>query len=177
MGDTPGVDEVRAASLQDYWAPQFIGDPIRADEDFFWALDILNTIAEANAVQIYVTSSFRDSAAILEQAIVEPARTSNHLVGHAIDMNLKSANGFFDSQRLRRSNLPSLPSEIRDVIEGIRGNPILRWGGDFELEDPVHVDDNLNQRDKTQWLAKYRVLHPVVYAEGAVTPTTPNIGS
>lgn len=175
MDDTSGAGDANVVSLRDYWAPQFIGEPIRADEDFFWALDVLNTIAERRAVQIYVTSSFRKPDALLEDAVVEPARASNHLVGHAIDMNLKSASGFFESHDLQRSHLPSLPRAIRQVIQDIRAVPILRWGGDFTCEDPVHIDDNLSQRDAELWLSKFRVLHPVAYADGlaGTTPPTP----
>lgn len=173
MDGTSGAGDTKVVSLRDYRAPQFIGEPVRVDEDFFWALDVLNTIAERRAVQIYVTSSFRKPDAVLENAVVESARTSNHLIGHAIDMNLKSASGFFESHDLKRDNLPSLPAEIRQVIRDIRADPILRWGGDFTCEDPVHIDDNLNQRDAALWLAKFRVLHPIAYADGSMVSAPP----
>ncbi|MBW2725329.1 MAG: hypothetical protein JRE71_13160, partial [Deltaproteobacteria bacterium] len=68
MDGTSGAGDTKVVSLRDYWAPQFIGEPVRVDEDFFWALDVLNTIAERQAVQIYVTGSFRKPDALLEDA-------------------------------------------------------------------------------------------------------------
>jgi len=28
---------------------------------------------------------------------------------------------------------------------------VLRWGGDFNKEDPVHIDDELNRRNPHRW--------------------------
>ena len=33
----------------------------------------------------------------------------------------------------------------------IRDDSELRWGGDFSPEDPVHIDDGLNVRDRDRW--------------------------
>jgi hypothetical protein len=138
-----------------YLNTQFIGKEIRADRDFFPCLDRLNKYASDCDVEIFVTSSTREPGRSVSGAIVTPASRSNHLVGHAIDMNLKSQSGFFNSQLLKKDNLWNLPREIRAFIELVRADSELRWGGDFSKEDPVHIDDELNNRNLTLWEGKF----------------------
>ena len=134
-----------------YRNTRFIGAELRADADFFPSLDLLNQFATVCNLEIFVTSSTREPGRKVDGAIVKPATRSNHLVGHAIDMNLKSGNRLFNSKALKRSNLPNLPSEIRDFIGRVRAEGTLRWGGDFSAEDPVHIDDDLNGREPALW--------------------------
>ncbi|NIR32263.1 MAG: SH3 domain-containing protein [Gammaproteobacteria bacterium] len=140
--------------IRRYRNDRFIGEELRADLDFFSCLDRLNQFAGESDVEIFVTSSTREPERKVSGAIVPPASRSNHLVGHAVDMNLRSRNGFFNSGDLKRGNLPRLPAEIREFIEKIRQDPELRWGGDFTREDPVHIDDALNHRDRARWDSK-----------------------
>ncbi len=137
-----------------YHNVRFVGDEVRADADFFPLLDRLNDLASAAGVEIHVVSSFRDPDRAPSGAIVPPATRSNHFIGHAIDMNVKSPSGFFKSQKLKRANLAALPSEVRDFIQKVRNAPPLRWGGDFNPEDPVHIDDGLNGTDPARWQRK-----------------------
>jgi len=134
-----------------YTNSQFIGKELRADVDFIPHLDRLNQYALDCQVKIYVTSSVREPGRSVSGAIVPPASRSNHLVGHGIDMNLQSASGFFNSKKLKRSNFANLPAEIRDLINLVKGDSVLRWGGDFNPEDPVHIDDRLNRRNSARW--------------------------
>ena len=140
--------------LGPYHNVRFVGAEILADADFFPVLDRLNDFADAAGVEIHVTSSFRDPERAPSGAIVPPASRSNHFVGHAIDMNVKSGSGFFNSRALRRANLPALPGEVRNFIQQVRDAPDLRWGGDFNPEDPVHIDDGLNRTDPDRWQSK-----------------------
>jgi len=137
--------------IRTYVNSQFIGKELKADVDFMPHLDRLNQYAADCGVQIHVTSSAREPGRSVSGAIVKPAGRSNHLVGHAIDMNLKSASGFFNSTRLKRSNFDNLPNEIRDFLQRVRDDEVLRWGGDFNKEDPVHIDDELNRRNPDRW--------------------------
>jgi uncharacterized protein YgiM (DUF1202 family) len=141
-----------------YHNVRFVGKEVRADRDFLPSLDRLNDLAAACGVEIHVTSSFRDPDQSLSSAIVPPAKRSNHLVGHAIDMNVKSPSGFFNSAKLKRANLAALPSEVREFIQKVRDAPGLRWGGDFNPEDPVHIDDGLNLTDPDRWQSKFDSL-------------------
>ncbi len=140
--------------IRRYRNDRFEGKELRADVDFFPFLDRLNDFATRCGVHIHVTSSARDPGRDVHGAIVPPAGRSNHLVGHAIDMNLRSASGFFNSKALQRDALAQQPEEIRGFIDMVRADPELRWGGDFTREDPIHIDDALNHRFPAIWDAK-----------------------
>jgi Bacterial SH3 domain/D-alanyl-D-alanine carboxypeptidase len=141
-----------------YHNVRFVGDEILADADFLPSLDRVNDLAAACGVEIHVTSSFREPDRSPSGAIVPPAKRSNHFVGHAIDMNVKSPSGFFNSEKLRPAKLSALPAEVREFIQKVRDDPVLRWGGDFNPEDPVHIDDGLNKTDPARWQSKFDSL-------------------
>ena len=147
-------DELDECVIKTYTNTQFIGKEMRVDADFMPHLDRLNQYALDCQVKIYVTSSAREPGRSVSGAIVPPASRSNHLVGHAIDMNLQSASGFFNSSKLKKSNFTNLPGEISKLIGLIRDDEVLRWGGDFSPEDPVHIDDKLNHRNRDRWDSK-----------------------
>jgi hypothetical protein len=140
-----------ACDIRIYRNERFTGNELRADIDFFPLLDRLNGFAADCDVEIFVTSSTREPGRTVAGAIVPPATRSNHLVGHAIDMNVRCDGRLFDSQALKRDNLPNLPAAVREFIERVRADATLRWGGDFDPEDPVHFDDGLNRRDPALW--------------------------
>lgn len=67
-------------------------------------------------------------------------------MGHAIDMNLYEGKVLCNSKCLVHP-----PAELEGVkcfISSIRHDSSLRWGGEFHPEDPVHIDDGLNVRDR-----------------------------
>lgn len=153
--------DVLADSEQDecvikaYTNSQFIGKELRVDVDFMPHLDRLNQYALDCEVKFFITSSAREPGRSVTGAIVPPASRSNHLVGHAIDMNLQSASGFFNSSKLKRANLANLPREIQKLIKLVRDDVVLRWGGDFNPQDPVYIDDKLNHRNPGRWELKH----------------------
>lgn len=130
------------------------GEPIRAHADFHRALRWIDQYAEDCDVRVVVTHSFRRREVDLSDVIVTPAKRSNHLVGHAIDMNLIANGQWLNSKKLARANHPNLPMQARCFIAMIREHSTLRWGGDFVREDPVHIDDNLSRRDPRAWNEK-----------------------
>ncbi len=152
--EVPPTEESDVCDIRPYHRTQFIGKEIRADVDFWPHLDRINQYALDCDVQVFVTSSTREPGRTVRGNIVKPASRSNHLVGHAIDMNLKSRNGFFNSTKLKRSNFNQLPDETREFLDKVRADGDLRWGGDFSKEDPVHIDDGLNVRNPERWDAK-----------------------
>lgn len=155
--EPPEVDTTSPSTkcvLESYRHERFVGEPVTADVDFFPFLDRLAEFAGRSTLRIFVTSSTRDPGADVRGAIVKPARRSNHLVGHAIDMNLQSDSGrFFNSKMLK--DLDAQPLYVRRFIERIRKDPILRWGGDFRTKDVVRIDDSLNERLPAVWDAKF----------------------
>jgi len=150
---------VRATGIQRFAGGTcFVGDPIEAHVDFHPALRRLDAYAARVGARIHVTHSFRRPDERLRGAVVPPARRSNHLVGHAIDMNVVLPGVWLSSKRLRREHLRELPSEARYLIQQIRDDDELRWGGDFVHPDPVHIDDDLSRRDPDQWMRKLREI-------------------
>ena len=92
----------------------------------------------------------------LTNVIVPPSKTSNHLVGHAIDMNLYYEGKLCNSKCL--INEATWPEGVGCFISKIRNNKDLRWGGDFEPKDPVHIDDDLYDRDRSLYKKLYDTL-------------------
>ncbi|MEM9417162.1 MAG: peptidoglycan-binding protein [Bacteroidota bacterium] len=134
----------------------FIGKKVVANKSFLPALNKINQYAHQNNVKVYVTSSFRPTT-VVKGAIVKPATFSNHLVGHAIDMNLVyGPEATFCNSRVLAQAV--LPPPVDAFIQAIRQDPGLRWGGDFRVRDVVHIDDNTYHQDKEQWLASYEAI-------------------
>ena len=136
-----------------YRGSEFLGDPVLAHVGFLAALERINEYAKSHGVEVYVTHSFRHAGQVVRGAVVKPAGNSNHLAGHAIDMNLRLGRGHFNSTHLQE--FASLPLPVRSFLEDIRADSILFWGGDLPGKgDPVHIDDRLNVLDP----ARYHVL-------------------
>jgi hypothetical protein len=121
-------------------------------EDFKPYLDKMNEIAKRYAITVIVTSSYRVDANV-KGAIVTPATHSNHMIGHAIDCNLKQGKELYNSTRLY---MPT--GEIKQFIdECVKAG--MRWGGDFGKPDPVHFDSGLNITNFPKWEQIYKQLH------------------
>lgn len=142
--------------LVEFKASQFVGKTILADKDFIPALERINEYAKKHEVQIHITSSFRKTA-IVRGAIVTPAKMSNHMIGHAIDMNIRYGDNYSKWCNSNCLAQPNLPEPIASFIEDIRNDKNLRWGGDFSKRDTVHIDDNYN-KDPEKWKLKYEEI-------------------
>ena len=150
--EEPAPTQAAASALTQFTGSNFIGDTVIADMEFVDSLEAINEHAGNNNVQVYVTHSFRRAGQTVQGAIVTPATRSNHLAGHAIDMNVQSGGRLYNSEAL--NNFESLPEDVQNFINAIRNDPGLRWGGDFSTTDPVHIDDNLNS-DDAEWQERY----------------------
>ena len=137
-----------------YQGSEFIGSVAVVDADFVNSLDQINSYAEQCAVKIWVTSSTRNINEQVNGAIVPPASKSCHHIGHAIDMNVQHNGRLYNSKALRKSNFSKLPDAVLSFLNLVRNNPSLRWGGDFNTQDPVHIDDDLYHRQKNSYLSK-----------------------
>lgn len=145
--------------ITEFKDPHFVGRDVLCHADFVPALRRVAELADGWGVQVYVTHSMRYPGRLVSGAVVKPATRSNHLVGHAIDMNVRWRGELFTSRHL--ADLANVPSDVRDFIRAI--NPQedvhLRWGGTFATPDVVHIDDGLNLRDPEGWERKYNQLH------------------
>ncbi|CAN5633682.1 hypothetical protein BH10BAC3_BH10BAC3_12680 [soil metagenome] len=140
-------------------ASRFRGQPCRADVQFVAALKKINAYAEEANVFVFVTSSFRTSSNV-GGAIVKPATRSNHMAGHAIDMNVIYENGKSANSK-ELGKYPAVAEPVRRFIKSIIDDPGLRWGGNFQDKDTVHIDDNLNQ-DMASWDKRYQAMQKAV---------------
>lgn len=146
-----------ATRLVNFSGSQFVGRQVHADIEFVPLLETINELARNNGLKIFVTSSARQAGAPVGGAIVRPATRSNHMVGHAIDMNVQIGDRLYNSDDL--GDFENLPNSIKAFINGIRAVPNLRWGGDFNPDpDPVHIDDGLNVRNRDEWDAKFSII-------------------
>lgn len=142
--------------LTTFTASNFDGDTPRVDSQFVDSLNAVNTAAVDNAVKVHVTSSFRTSTSV-PGAIVTPAQMSNHMVGHAIDMNVEYGDKY--AQYCNSTCLAgTLPTAVQGFIDAVK-KAGLRWGGDFSDRDPVHIDDGLNINDAKAWQDRYKLIH------------------
>ena len=137
------------------------GAPAVADADFLPALGQLEQLAAGHELTLYVTHAARLQRQTLAGAVVRPATRSNHLVGHAIDCNVRYRGRLYRSVELGDGG--SLPAAVQAFLDAVRAHGTLRWGGDFG--DPVHFDDALNLRAPAVWDEKF----PVVQAALAAT--------
>lgn len=141
-------------NLTVYSGSEFIGETAKVDKDFVPELNRVNDYAKACELKVWVTSSTRNINQQVRGAIVPPATKSCHFVGHAIDMNLMLDGKLFNSQKLKKANYNNLPEQIQNFLTSIRDDNVLRWGGDFSTEDPVHIDDNFYYRNQLMYKAK-----------------------
>jgi hypothetical protein len=148
----PAAAQVAASARTRFTGSNFTGATVIADVEFVDSLEAINRHAGNSNVQVHVTHSFRGSGQTVQGAIVTPATRSNHLAGHAIDMNVRSGGRLYTSADL--GNLQSCPQNVRNFINAIRNDPRLRWGGDFGRSDPVHIDDGLNN-DIAAWQRRF----------------------
>jgi peptidoglycan hydrolase-like protein with peptidoglycan-binding domain len=140
-------------------ASRFRGKPCQVDIEFVPALEKINAYAEQADVFIHVTSAFRTSSNVAG-AIVKPATRSNHMAGHAIDMNV-----IYEQTKCANSGMlgkyPNVPEPVRRFIKSIIDDKGLRWGGLFKTKDPVHIDDGLNG-DMAKWDKRYQAMQKAV---------------
>jgi hypothetical protein len=113
----------------------------------------MNDLAEDNDLYIEVQGEgFRRADAPVRNAIVPPSATSNHLVGHAVDINIRYNGKLYNSTDL--GQFDSLPKAIKNFINRCKSNG-MRWGGNFSTKDPVHFDDGLNLNNKSYYNQLY----------------------
>jgi hypothetical protein len=137
-----------------FTASNFEGECI-VDEDFAPLLEQMNEIAIKHNMIVVITSSMRKDTNV-NGAIVKPATMSNHLIGHAIDCNVKSkiTGEFFNSKRLGDG------TGIDEIfLEDVDKNTDLRWGQAFNTPDSVHFDDAMNIKKPLVWQQKFDALH------------------
>lgn len=120
---------------------------VKVDSNFANYISRMNDLAVQNDLYILVQGEgFRRADTPVSNAIVPPSATSNHLVGYAVDINIRYNGRLYNSSDLGDFN--SLPQAIKNFINGCKSNG-MRWGGDFSTKDPVHFDVALNLNNRS----------------------------
>lgn len=147
-------------TLVSYSASNIVGEEnkqILVDSEFLPCINKINNYAKQNNIIILVTSSFRRKNQQIVDAIVPPSIKSNHFVGHAIDMNVIYNNTLYESRSMKKEKWKDLPVNVRNFLSQVRNDPVLYWGGDFKVEDTVHIDDHLVETDPEHWQKLYNI--------------------
>jgi hypothetical protein len=144
----PAAQPQQAAhTVTTFTGTNFAGAAVQIDSQFAPALQRVDDYAGNRGVEVFVTHSLRQQGQALTGAVVTPVDNSNHLAGHAIDMNVRYGGTLYNSTALQPANLTNLPQPVQDFISDVRADPGLRWGGDFRRVDSLHIDDGLNEND------------------------------
>lgn len=161
LPNTSTVNIITYKDSRNIW----LGEPLQVDQEFTIYLEIIEKLAIQNNLQIWVTSSLREPYKPVSDAIVDPARFSNHHIGHGIDINLISNKvNWYNSSRMldigTGSSAPGDPydSNVYHFIKDLLKHRPLRWGGEFTTPDPVHIDDGFNQNLKEDFNKKLFAL-------------------
>jgi len=128
------------------------GRQVLVHKDFEKYIQQIDSYANANNLELVINQSYRSDKKSPVKTVVKPAKYSNHHAGFAIDFNVKYDGEIYFSDQLKRGNISKLPSDIQNFFQKIRQDQNLRWGGDFNTEDPIHIDMPINLLDKTLYL-------------------------
>lgn len=120
------------------------------DRDFAADLRALDAAAQQRGLVVLVNQVFRRQGDAVAGAIVKPATRSQHLIGHALDLNLQ------DGPVLNNSSLQiagKWTPAAKDFAQHAQGLG-LRWGAKFSPTDPVHFDRKVDP-GSALWEAKF----------------------
>jgi hypothetical protein len=137
-------------------ASNFEGE-CNVDEEFVPLLNQMNAVAVQHNMIVVVISSYRKDTNV-NGALVTPAQMSNHLIGHAIDINVKNklTGEFFNSKKMGDG---TGADEL--FLEDVDRNTDLRWGQAFNKPDSVHFDDAINIKKPVVWQQKFNAMHDI----------------
>ncbi len=140
--------------MQEYKNSRLLGNVCTIEDGFAPVMDLFCTLLDTYNLKVFVISSFRMNTTDMHGAIVTPAKMSNHLIGHGIDVNFLDKNN-----KLWNSHLLIDPKDdVLNFITDIKTHGI-RWGGDFTTRDPIHFDDGLNLKNPELWHELYDAIH------------------
>ena len=111
-------------------------DEILVHQDFTPWLESMNSKAKSNKVTLRVNQAFRVQGLPVSGAVVPPASSSQHLIGHALDVNI------VDGTTVNTSSMfinGTATQAAKDFVKAAKALG-LRWGGDFSPKDPPHFD-------------------------------------
>lgn len=115
----------------------------------------MNDQAIAAKVTLNINQSFRRSDVPPSGAVVTPATKSQHLVGHAVDLNIIDGSTTNTSVMFKNGE----ETDAADTFVAAVKAKGLRWGGDFSKYDPVHFDNFLSPNGEDYEMTYFFVQH------------------
>ncbi len=133
------------------------GKPCMIEDGFIPAMNQFVGALQLTGCAALIISSFRKDTNV-QGAIVRPAVHGDHLIGHAIDVNIYDRDGDLWTSS-HEPNLHNPQGEVLAFIKEVKKYGI-RWGGEFvhTEPDPVHFDDGLYQLDPQKWMEIYEQI-------------------
>lgn len=143
LQNVSNVDTSDTFKILDY--PQATASEVLAHADFADSITSdMNDEAKKASVTLAINQTFRVQGTAVGSAVVTPAKKSQHLIGHAVDLNIVDG----DSVNTAAMFNSGTETDAADkFITGIKGKG-LRWGGDFSDTDPVHFDDLVDPKSE-----------------------------
>lgn len=145
------VDQSEFENLKEYSTENIsgtFGKNVFIHKAFESDVILLDSILEKHALKMTINQAYRHKSDKVIGAIVPPSKISNHLAGYALDFILIDEKKRYFATNLSRTSLSSLPQNIQSFFKEIRTVNTLRWGGDFNREDPIHIDYPLNIKNR-----------------------------
>jgi len=136
--------------------PQAQAGEVLAHEDFADSItSTMNDEAKKAKVTLDINQTFRVQGAAVGSAVVTPAKKSQHLIGHAVDLNIVDGDTVNTAAMFNSGKQTDAADKF---IEGVKGQG-LRWGGDFSDTDPVHFDDLVEPKSEDYAMTLFFVQH------------------
>lgn len=154
LQNVSNVDTSDTFKTLDY--PQATAGEVLAHADFADNItSAMNDEAKKAKVMLNINQTFRVEGASVGSAVVTPAKKSQHLIGHAVDLNI------VDGDNVNTAAMFNAGKETDGAdkfITGIKARG-LRWGGDFSDTDPVHFDDLVDPKGEDYKMNLFFVQH------------------
>jgi len=116
--------------------PSIGADDFVVHKDFVASLASINQAAVDAGVLFQVNQSMRVAGKPVRGAVVQPASSSQHLIGNAVDFNILHGGKPIHSSKMVWGDLPQA---AKDFITDVK-KAGMRWGGDWAKRDPIHFD-------------------------------------
>ena len=134
LGQLAHVSLSGTFKVLDYPSPG--SDEVLVHQDFAPWLESMNDEAKDAKVTLRVNQAFRVQGLPVSGAVVPPASSSQHLIGHALDVNIVDGSTVNTSPMFLAGTATQAAKDLVKAAKKIG----LRWGGDFSPKDPPHFD-------------------------------------
>lgn len=105
----------------------------------------LNKLAKEKKVNIKINQALRIVGVAVSGAVVTPASKSQHLIGHAFDLNIVDGTNWNTSANFKKK---TESDNAKKIIKSLKSDS-YRWGGDWGTPDTPHFDSKLDSNSIT----------------------------